>query len=85
MQNPDLIKKLRSEIKEKIVNPYLANGGAPNPHLLDVLTYENSSDLTYFGYCFYESLRIEPPVHFSSTLAFTEDVELGKYTVRKND
>ena len=41
--------------------------------------------MKYFGYCFNESLRIEPPVHLSSTLCFTEDVNLGKYRIKKDD
>ena len=28
---------------------------------------------------------MEPPVHITSSLSFTEDVKLGKYSVKKGD
>ena len=51
----------------------------------DIINNENASDLTYYGYCFNESLRMEPPVHFSSALTFSENVQLGKYSIRKGE
>jgi len=36
--------------------------------ILDCLDLENSSDLSFFGNCFSEAMRLQPPVYFSSTV-----------------
>ena len=85
MLDPERMKKVRDEIRTHVLNPYLREGGKENPNLWEILDYENSSNLIYYGYCFNESLRIEPPVHVSSVLCFSEDVELGKYKIKKDE
>ena len=71
--NPDCLKKAKTEIDNLIIKPnaHLLQQGKSKWELFD---YENSQSLTYLGYCINESLRIEPPVHISSGLCFTEDV-----------
>lgn len=85
MQNPEYMKKVREEIKTNILDPHVKTGGAKTDKLWNILNYDNSNELNFFGYCFNESLRLEPPVHSSSILCFTEDVEVGKYKIRKGD
>ncbi len=41
--------------------------------------------MTYFGQCFNESLRIEPPVHFSTAMTLTEDAKIGQYKIKGGD
>ena len=66
MLDRNLMKKVRSEIKDQILT-----NQPPNTNILDVLNYDNTNNLTFFSYCFNESLRMDPPVHFSSFLTFT--------------
>jgi cytochrome P450 len=48
-------------------------------------TFETVEDLKYFVYCFYESLRMEPPTVTSGGI-FTEDTEMPNgITIRKGD
>ena len=42
-------------------------------------------ELDYLKMCFYEALRLEPPVPFSSTVMITEDQTLGNVKVRGGD
>jgi len=70
-------------LKEKIVVPYLdekvsegkmAKGEKANLDVLKLINYENNSDLQFYGMCFNESLRIQPPVYESSTIMMSETV-----------
>lgn len=79
MLNPSLMDKVRNEIKTQIIG----SNTSSNANVLDLLDYENSTNLTYTGYCFYESLRIEPPVHLSTPLCFSEDCQIGNYTIKE--
>jgi cytochrome P450 len=49
------------------------------------LHFENIFEMNYFTNCFSESLRIEPPVTFTSSLMMSEDVQIGKYQIRKGE
>ena len=53
-------------------------------NLWDILTYDSSLNLTYYGYCMNENLRIEAPVPLSLAV-LTEDTYLGKYLIKAND
>mmetsp|Transcript_17007 Transcript_17007/g.16233 ORF Transcript_17007/g.16233 Transcript_17007/m.16233 type:complete len:82 (-) Transcript_17007:346-591(-) len=50
-----------------------------------MLNFENIFNLTYYNQCFMESLRIEPPVLYSSHCTVTEDVTVGEFRVQKGD
>lgn len=52
--------------------------------LSDALNYENVNELKYYSMCFSESLRILPPVTYSSSSLMTEELNLGKYKIRAN-
>lgn len=43
---------------------------------LDSLEYAKDD---YLKYCLYESMRIEPPVPFTSGFIITENLDIGKY------
>ena len=76
---------VRQEIQEKIVKEYASASKGGKTKLWEILDYENSFNLTYYGYCFNESLRYEPPVPFSSTITFSQDCQVGPYNILKDD
>jgi cytochrome P450 len=41
--------------------------------------------MTFYSYCFNESLRMQPPVYFSSTVCMMEDVTVNGFTIQKGD
>jgi cytochrome P450 len=49
------------------------------------LTLESIDDLNYVKMCFNETMRIESAITNSTIHCFTEDVQLGKYKIKKND
>ena len=65
------------ELEEKIVKPYhIENyeetGETWKPsRISDMLTYENITNLDFISNCYNESMRIQPPVYYSSTSAMT--------------
>ena len=57
-----------------------------DPHsVLEALNFDNVTDLEFYGYCFNESLRMQPPVYISSTVMMMETVECGGLELRKGD
>ena len=53
--------------------------------MLDLLNSESTDELEYYGNCFKESLRMQPPVKVSSTICMSETVKAGKLLIRKGD
>ena len=47
------------------------------------MNLETIDSLHYLKMCFYESLRIEPPVPISSSICLTEDQTIGKFKIKK--
>jgi len=41
--------------------------------------------MEFYSNCFNESLRIQPPVYFSSSVSMMEDVTVNGYTIQKGD
>jgi cytochrome P450 len=41
--------------------------------------------MDFYSYCFNESLRIQPPVYFSSSVCMMEDVTVNGLTIQKGD
>lgn len=72
LKHPEYQKKLLRELEEQIVHPHLqqlAREGKLNEksgeriparsiNLLDLITYENNSELSLYGDCFNEALRM---------------------------
>ena len=75
--NPSYGEQLVEELEEKIVKPYhIENyeetGETWKPsRISDMLTYENITNLDFISNCYNESMRIQPPVYYSSTSAMT--------------
>jgi cytochrome P450 family 6 len=51
---------------------------------LDMDTFDQVND-DYLKFCFYESLRIEPPLPISTSCCMTEDVSIGNFNVKAKD
>jgi len=49
---------------------------------IDSLDYSQDE---YLKYCLYESMRIEPPVPFSTSFMLTETLDIGKFKIRAGD
>lgn len=71
-----MIDEIRAEIDEVIVKPYLKeNPTCPKKDIMkNAINYENIWDLKKYTNSFSESMRIEPPVLYSSTNTVTEDL-----------
>jgi hypothetical protein len=66
------MKKVREEVSSVIAKPFKTlNPDVEKIELEKVLNFENIFDLKFYGYCFMESLRMEPPVMYSSLCSLT--------------
>ena len=84
MKHPEyqdkLLKELDTEIvqehfKERVAKGELKSGQeVKDINLLDLITFENGSNLKLYIDCFNEALRMQPPVYFSSSVAMSENV-----------
>jgi cytochrome P450 len=74
---PRCEKKLREEFKSKF-----KSYGVSNAELVKEIDLNSIEELDYLKMCFYETLRLEPPVPFSSTVMITEDQKLGNINVK---
>jgi len=78
-----------------IVNPWIesqVSSGAAKvgdiltpSSILDLFNFENIQELKTYANCFNESLRMEPPVSFSSSNEMLDDVVAGGFKIRKGD
>lgn len=95
LKNPEYLSKITDELDDAIVQPHLQelikSGKAKTGDqfgdldLIDLITFENNSDLQFYGNCFNESLRMQPPVYYSSFVCMSETVKCGPLTIRKGD
>ena len=53
--------------------------------ILKLINYENNNDLQLYANCFNESLRMQPPVYYSSSVRMSETVQCEKLKIRKGD
>ena len=81
IQQPDIMQKVRAEIKSQIIDPTKET----TYELPQLLNYDNIFSLSYYANCFSESLRIEPPVMYSSLCTLIETCQIGPYTIKKGD
>jgi cytochrome P450 len=84
-RNPEFFNKVRNEINETIVKPYLKSNPGEELDINRGMNFDNMFELKFYNNCFYESLRIESPLTYSSTIMMTEDVQLDKYWIKKGD
>jgi len=65
---------IRKEFKEVLLEPYLKENPEKRNSKMsinEVLDFETIFNLKYYSNCFLESLRIEPPVMYSSHCCMT--------------
>jgi len=79
-----------NEIEKVVVIPFKEQSNDTSQvweptKFLDMIDYEMMSELTFYGYCFNESLRMQPPVYFSSSVCMMEDLDIGGFKIRKGD
>jgi hypothetical protein len=77
MQQPKLMTAIKNEINKVVAEPYLKENGLKTLEfnkIHELLTVDSISDLTLMTESMLESLRLEPPIHYSTTHCFTEDV-----------
>ncbi|CDW71064.1 cytochrome p450 [Stylonychia lemnae] len=79
-QNQQQEEKLRNEL-----NTVLKNFGKENEKLVKELNMEIIEDFNYLKYCFYEAIRIEPPIALSSSCQVNEDMEMSGVTIKKDE
>ena len=76
-KNPEMKKKLLAEIIPVVE--------AAKDDIASKLEYDKVMDFEYLHQCFYESMRIEPPVGISVHQSFSRDVTMfDGLTVKKN-
>ena len=54
-------------------------------NVLSLINFENNGDLEMYSNCFNESMRMQPPVYYSSTVRMSETVQCEKLRIRKGD
>lgn len=90
-KHPEYQDKILAELDSEIVQPHLKTlqkspgEKVADLSVLDLINYENNSDLVFYTSCFNESLRMMPPVYYSSSVMMSEDVQAGKLRIRKGD
>ena len=77
---PNDEKRLREEMKT-----IFKNWGQSNEELAEEINLDSGEELNFLKMCFNESLRLEPPVPFSSTVTITEDQTLGEIKVKAGE
>lgn len=77
---------IQEHLKERVTAGELQPGQQVSDiNLLDLVTFDNGSDLKLYINCFNESLRMQPPVFYSSSVAMSETVQCGPLEIRKGD
>jgi cytochrome P450 len=85
IREPSYFDKVRIEIDRVIVSPYLEANPGCKLDMKKALQYDNIFDLAYYTDCFQESLRIEPPVTYTSTIMLSETTKIGDYMIRRGE
>jgi cytochrome P450 len=50
-----------------------------------LINFDNQGELDYYSNCHNESLRMQPPVYFSSTIMMMNDCQCDYLKIRKGD
>lgn len=95
IKHPEIRDKILAELDAKIIQPHLKSlphqgnanksGISAKLSILDFISFENQGDLDYYSNCHNESLRIQPPVYFSSSIMMMRDCQCDYLKVRKGD
>jgi len=94
-ESPIHKKKILDELEQVVIQPHLAKlvedgklkvgETVTNIRPLDVIDYEDFTEMSYYGLCVNEALRIQPPVSQSSTVCMMKDVDCGGLVLKKGD
>lgn len=76
VRQPELKAKLIKEV-EKVTSKY-----KDSKDFLQNYDMETADEFEYLRQCFYESMRIEPPVGVTSTNSFSQDVTINGIKIR---
>lgn len=71
--------KVKQSLLDEIDKVFAALDASKNYDDYDIETSEN---FEYLRYCFYESMRLEPPVPMSSSNMFSRDVNIGGINIK---
>lgn len=95
MKHPEYQDKLLQEFNTEIVQEHLKErvaGGelksgdtVSDVDILDLINFENGSNMKLFINCFNEGLRMQPPVYLSSTVSMSQETQCGPLNFRKDD
>ena len=97
IKHPEYQDKLLQEFEEELIKPHFKEEGEKNQteltkgqtreqvDILDMIDFETGSNLKLYINCFNESLRMMPPVYFSSSVTMSENVQCGPLAIRKGD
>ena len=83
-KHPEYQQKILDELDEMVIQPHLVELSKQGKlqegekltdlDILSLINYENNQDLQLYANCFNESLRMMPPVYYSSSVRMSEDV-----------
>eukprot|EP00347_Sterkiella_histriomuscorum_P011732 403371320 len=79
-QNKEFYDKMIDELKSNLVS-----FGQSNEQLAKDIDLESVDNLHFLKQCFYETLRIEPPVPLSSSICLTEDQNICDVVVKEGE
>jgi cytochrome P450 len=81
IKNPEYGDQMLQELKDVIFLPSLGLIKRPMK-LIDLLDYENIPNLEFIGNCYNESMRMQPPVYYTSPIAMSQSVVANGLKIR---
>jgi len=69
--------------KAKLMEEILPVVQKASPNLVDDLSYDTVMDFTYMGHCFYETMRIEPPIPIASPAIMSRDTTIQNISFKR--
>jgi len=73
------------ELKTRLIDEIMPVMTDVKDDILEKLTWGKVENFDFLIHCFYESLRIEPPVPVSSNQCFSEDVTINGFTFKAGE
>jgi len=85
IKHPEIKQKILDELDSEIIQPHLSElvaagkmtrgGTVSDLDVLNLLNFDNQGGLDYYTFCHNESLRMQPPVYFSSSINMMKDCQ----------
>jgi cytochrome P450 len=94
IKHPEIKDKILKELDTVIIQPHLIDlvkqgklqpGETIKLNVLDLINFENQGYLDFYTNCHNESLRMQPPVYFSSSIMMMKDCQCDYLNIRKGD